>query len=125
MYDLIEYINNHAKTSGPFLQYQKCIPNDSIADFETFKFKRKTSGRTPAVGNTKNVEIVLPLKYLSNFWRTLEMLLINCEINLQLPWSANCVITNSTDTRAFAITNTWLYVSVVTLSTQDNAKPQQ
>ena len=106
MYDLIEYINNHAKTSGPFLQYQKCIPNDSIADFETFKFKRKTSGRTPAVGNTKNVEIVLPLKYLSNFWRTLEMLLINCEINLQLPWSANCVITNSTDTRAFAITNT-------------------
>ena len=48
---------------------------------------------TGQTGNngTKNVKIMVPLKYLSNFWRTLEMLLINCEINLMLTWSANCV----------------------------------
>ena len=74
---------------------------------------------------TKNVEIMVPLKYLSNFWRTLEMPLINCEISLILTWSANCVIvsTNVANQNAtFAITDTKLYVPVVTLSTQDNAK---
>ena len=74
---------------------------------------------------TKNVEIKVPLKYLSNFWRTLEMPLINCEISLILTWSANCVIvfTNVANQNAtFAITDTKLYVPVVTLSTQDNAK---
>ena len=82
---------------------------------------------TSQTGNngTKNVEIMVPLKYLSNFWRTLEMLLINCEINLMLPWSSTCVII-STDVAnqiaTFAITGTKLYVPVVTLSTQDNAK---
>ena len=68
---------------------------------------------------------MVPLKYLSNFWRILEMPLINCEINLILTWSANCVIvsTNVANQNAtFAITNTKLYVPVVTLSTQDNAK---
>ena len=44
---------------------------------------------------TKNVEIMVPLKYLSNFWRTLEMPLINCEINLILTWSANCVVVST------------------------------
>ena len=74
---------------------------------------------------TKNVEIMVPLKYLSNFWRTLEMLLINCEINLILTWSINCVIasTNVANQNAtFEITDTKLYVPVVTLSTQDNSK---
>ena len=74
---------------------------------------------------TKNVEIKIPLKYLSNFWRTLEMPLINSEISLILTWSANCVIvfTNVANQNAtFAITDTKLYVPVVTLSTQDNAK---
>ena len=51
---------------------------------------------TPADGNTKDVEIMLPLKYFSNFWRTFEMQLINCEINLILTWSSTCVITNYT-----------------------------
>ena len=49
----------------------------------------KITGNTPADGNTKNVEIIVPLKYLSNFWRTLETPLINCEINLILLWSSN------------------------------------
>ena len=68
---------------------------------------------------------MVPLKYLSNFSRTLEMPLINCEINLLLTWSASCVIV-STDVAnqnaTFAITDTKLYDPVVTLSQQDNAK---
>ena len=62
--------------------------------------------------NTKNVKIVVPLKYLSNFWRTLEMPLINCEIILDL----TCVISFAIGKTKFAITDTNLYVPVVTLS---------
>ena len=65
---------------------------------------------------------MIPLKYLSNFWRVLEMPLINCEVNLILRLPSACVITNSTGVRTFAITDTKLYVLVVTLSTQDNSK---
>ena len=65
---------------------------------------------------------MVPLKYLSNFWRTLEMSLINCEINLILTWSSTCVITDSNGAGTFAITDTKLYVRVVTLSTQENSK---
>ena len=67
---------------------------------------------------------MVPLKYSSNFWVTLEMSLINCEINLILTWSANCVISSAAENQAiiFAISDTKLYVSVVTLSTQNNGK---
>ena len=74
---------------------------------------------------TKNVKIKVPLKYLSNVWRTLEMPLINCEVNLILTWSRNFVFVSSNEANqnaTFAITDTKLYVPVVTLSTQDNAK---
>ena len=64
----------------------------------------------------------MPLKYLSNFWRTLEVPLINCEVNLILTWSKDRVITNSEGEEKFAITETKLYVPVVTLSTKGNAK---
>ena len=67
---------------------------------------------------------MVPLKYLSNFWRTLEMSLINCEIELVLDWSANCVIisTNSANQiPTFIITEINLYVPVVTLPAQDNS----
>ena len=57
------------------------------------------------------------LKYISNFWRTLEMPLINYEVNLILTWSSTCVITNSTGSGRFAVTDTKLYVPVITLST--------
>ena len=80
----------------------------------------KITGKTPVAGNEENVEIMVPLKYLSNFWRTLEMTLVNCEVNLILTWSSACVFTNSTGTGIFKITDTKLYVPVVTLSTQDN-----
>ena len=67
---------------------------------------------------------MIPLKYLSNFWRTLEIPLISCEINLILTWSANCVTSNAAANQAakFAITDTKLHVPVVTLSTEDIAK---
>ena len=62
---------------------------------------------------------MIPLKYLSNFWRTLQMSLVNCEVNLILTWSSTCVITNSSGGGTFEITKAKLYVPVVTLSTQD------
>ena len=71
---------------------------------------------------------MVPLKYLSNFWRTLEMYLINCEINFVLTWSANCVIVSTNvanENATFEITDTKLCVPVVTLSTQDNSKMLQ
>ena len=69
----------------------------------------------------KNVKIAVPLKYLSNFWRSLEMPLINCKIHLELNWSKDCVMSTIADT-TFKITNTKLYVPIVTLSSKDNVK---
>ena len=74
MYNLIECCNNYAKT-GNLWPYHKDIPNDNKGNCESFNFKAKITGRTPANGNTKNVEIVVPLEYFSNFWRS-------CEINI-------------------------------------------
>ena len=135
MYNVIEYSDNYSKTSGSLQQYCKDIPavndNGDNVDFnganatDSFNFKTKITGQTDNNGRIDNVEIMVPLKYLSNFWRTLEMPLINCEIELILDWSANCVIiyTNVADqVPTFTITEANLYVPVVTLSTQDNAK---
>ena len=85
----------------------------------------KITGKTTNNDNEKDVEIMVPLKYLSNFWRTLEMPLINCEVNIILTWSSTCVTTNSTGAGRFAITDTRFYVPVVTLSTQENARLHQ
>ena len=120
MYNLIEYSDNYAKTSGSLWQYFRDEPDDNIEDSESFKSKIKITGKAPNNNNEKDVEIMVPLKYLSNFWRTLEMPLINCEVNLILTWSSTCVITNSNGAGTFAITDTKLYVPVVTLSTQEN-----
>ena len=69
----------------------------NIIEMSQIKFKKKKkTGNTPADGNTKGVKIALLLKYLSNFWRTLEMPLIDCEIILILTWSADCVISSAT-----------------------------
>ena len=122
MYNLIEYSDKYSKTSGSLWQYYRDEPNDNLADSESFKCKIKITGKTSAAGNEKDVEIMVPLKYLSNFWRTLEMPSINCEVNLILTWSSTCVITNSTDAQTFEITDTKLFVAGVTLSTQDNSK---
>ena len=77
----------------------------------------KTANRRP-----KKVEIMVPLKYLSNFWKTLDMPLANCEINLILTWVDKCLSSNDKKATTFVITNTKLYAPVATLSTQDNAK---
>ena len=131
MYNLIEYSNNYSKTSGSLWQYCKEIPavnNDGdIVDFnganatDSFNFKTKITGQTAANNNNGNiagrvdVEIMVPLiKYLSNFWRTLEIPLIKCEVELILNWSANCImiytdVANQVPT--FTITDKSLYSS--------------
>ena len=101
MYNLIECSDNYSKTSGSLWQYCKEIPaiddDGDIVDFnganatDSFNFKAKITGQTNDNGRI-DVEIMVPLKYLSNFWITLEMPVINCEIELILTWSANCVI---------------------------------
>ena len=134
MYNLIEYSDNYAKTTGRLWQYCKDIParnaTGDIAIFaennttDSFKFKAKITSQTGNNG-TKDVEIMVPLKYLSNFWRNLEMPLINCEVNLILTWSSSCVLIATAiqnQNATFAITDTKLYVPVVTLSTQENTK---
>ena len=135
MYNLIENSNNYSKTSGSLRQYCKDIPavnnNGNIVHFNgtnatySFYFKAKITGQIDDNGRMDNAEIMVPLKFSSNFWRTLEMPLINCDINLILTWSANCVIIYTdvaNQNPTFVITETKLYVPVVTLSTQDNAK---
>ena len=132
MYNLIEYSDNCSKTPGSLWQYCKEIPavnNDgNIVDFNganaTFNFFKKVTGQTNNYGRI-NIETMVPLKYLSNFWKTLEMPLINCEFELILTWSAGCVIiyTNVAEqVPTFTIIETNVYIPVVTLSTQDNAK---
>ena len=134
MYNLMEYSDNYVKTSGSLWQYTKDIPavnnDNATVDFtnnnltDSFNFNVKMTGQTGNNG-TKNVEIMDPLKYLSNFWRTLEIPLIDCEITLMLTWSLSCVIF-STDVAnqnaTFVITDTKLYIPVVTLSQKDNEK---
>ena len=66
MYNLIEYSDNYSKTSGSLWQYYKDDPNNNIIHSESFKSKIKITGKTPAYGNTKDVEIIVPLKYLNN-----------------------------------------------------------
>ena len=95
---------------------------NSITD--SFKTKEKITGKAGSDG-TKNVEVMVPLKYQSNFCRILEMSLINCEINLDLNCSKSCIIVVSNvvdQTITFSITDTNFYVPVVTLSIQDNVK---
>ena len=118
---LIENSENHSKTSGSLRQYYRGEPNDKITDSESFKFIAKITVSNTTGGKFK-YEIEVPSKYWSSFWRTLEIFLINCEINLILTWSEDCVISAATGATKFAVTNTKLRVSVVTLSTEDNAK---
>ena len=135
MYNLIEYSDNYSKTSGSLWIYCKEITTVNNAgntvDFnganatDSFNIKTKITGQTNDDGEMNGVEIMVPLKCLSNFWRTLEMSLINCEVEIILTWSANCVtiytdVANQVPT--FTIAETNLYVPVVTLSIQDNAK---
>ena len=133
MYNLIEYSNNYSKTSRSSWKYYRdetaLNDADTLANFPansaSFKFKQKITGLTGNDG-TKDVKIMVPLKYLSNFWRTLEMLLINYGINLILTLSVNCVISNAAiQATTFAISSSKFYIPVANLSTQDNANVLQ
>ena len=102
MYNLIEYSAASSKTLESLWEYYRDEPaldnNDNITDFSAndndsvlFKFKQQITGQIGSC-DTKDVEIMVPLNYLSNFWRTLEMPLINCEISFQLKWSKDCFL---------------------------------
>ena len=161
MYNLLEYNKNYRKTTGSSYNYYRDeLTNDNIprnnvfnnvrvVNSNTFKYKNKIIGNTYNVAagaagydanknGTQTIELAIPLKYLGNFWRALNMPLISCEVSLELKWNKNCVIT-SLERRAIdendppnrdgaptgatlAINNCKLYVPVVTLSKDDEIK---
>ena len=86
MHNLIEYSNIYVETSGSLWQYGKNDPNDNITYSESFKFKSSFTNDSGNV-STENAEIAVQLKYLSNFWRNLELQLII--VKLMLTWSTN------------------------------------
>ena len=102
MYNLLEYSKNYSKTTGGFWNYYRDEPdcgannniNYSIKDSKSFDYKTGIAGKLEGNNIEKEVEIVVPLKHFSNFWRTLDMPLINCGINLILTRSENCVLTS-------------------------------
>ena len=158
MYNLLEYSKNYRKTTGSLYNYYR----DELSDLfnnanvnyrtfnsNTFKYKNKIIGNTynvdaAAAGydankeGTKKVEIAIPLQYLSNFWRELNIPLISCEVSLELKWNKNCVTTSTEDRvvntappvvrdngpigATFGINDCKLYVPVVTLSKDDEIK---
>ena len=148
MYNLLEYSKSYRKTTGIFWNYYRDEPNSgkggannkinySIKGSKSFDYKTSITGKLEGNNTKKEVEIVEPLKHLSNFWRTLDMPLIKCEINLILTWSENCVLTskairytnlvtnpptniNNPENATFKIADTKLYVPVVTSSTEDD-----
>ena len=121
MYNILEYSNNYGKISASLWQYCRDLPDNDIANSESFKVKSLLISNTGNDG-TVNVEILVLLKYLSDFWRTLEMPLTNCETALDLIWPANSVICKENRVIIVAMTYTKLDVPVVTFSTQNNAK---
>ena len=131
MYNLIEYSDNYQDSSATLYQYKRDEPPDNnvnlTADNSTsFKYKVNLLGNIDAANpdNARvgrlNVNIVVPLKYLSNFLRSLEMPLINCKIKLNLTWKKECVLSTAAHDAVFIINDTKLYVPVVTLSKEDN-----
>ena len=161
MYNLLEYSKNYRKTIGSLYDYYRDeLTNDNIpvnnvfnnirvVNSNTFKYKNKITGNTynvaaGAAGYDANksgmqtIELAIPLKYLGNFWRVLNMPLISCEVSLELKWNKNCVIT-SLEQRAItennppnrhgaptgatlAVNDCKLYIPVVTLSKDDEIK---
>ena len=142
MYNLLEYSKNYRKTTGSLWNYYRDEPSDPLSfNSESFKYKTSIQGNTYNVGageegydankvGKNETEVVIPLKHLSNFWRSLNIPLINCEVELILTWSKNCVLADMTERDAqgnnpaiiaptgleFKITDTKLYAPVVSLS---------
>ena len=130
---LIEYSENYSGTSGSLRQFKRDEQNMNHGNpanvttnnSSSFKYKYSFLGESTAAGANKvfkNVKIAVPLKYLSNFWRSLEMPLINCKIHLELNWTKNSVMSDIDGSTTIEITNTKLYVPMVMLSSKDNVK---
>ena len=141
MYNLTEYSDNYQDSSATLYQYKRDEPpeDNAVADLtadnsDSFKYKIKLLGNinqltadAARVGRS-NAKVVVPLKYLSNFFRSLEMPLINCKIKLNLTWKKECVLSaldgddaaNPENNAVFIINDRKLYVPVVTLSKEDN-----
>ena len=146
MYNLLEYCKNYRKTTGSLWNYYRDEPSDPLSsNSESFKYKTSITGNTYNIGDGEEgydankvgkneTEVVIPLKHLSNFWRSLNIPLINCEVELILTWSKNCVLVDMTaDALAnpaiiapteleFKKTDTKLYVPVVTLLKENDIK---
>ena len=151
MYNLLEYSKNYKKTTGSLWNYYRDEPNSTIGDnnithsisnSESFDYKADFMENGVTHHNlTKNdVKIVVPLKHLSNFWRHLDIPLINCEVELILTWFKNCVLIDKSTREAdynanpvvyeisnpedatFKITDAKLFVPVVTLSKENDIK---
>ena len=128
MYNLIEYSDNYQDSSATLYQYKRDEPPADVTNNLTqnnstsFDYKVKLLG-DPVVANNiarLNVKTVAPLKYLSNFFRSLEMPLINCKIKLNLTWKKECELSSNDGNAVFIINDTKLYVPVFTLSKEDN-----
>ena len=129
MYNLIEYSDNYQDSSATLYQYKRDEPpeDNATADLtvnnsSSVKYKLSLLGDAVHSGGVakRNVKVVVPLKYLSNFFRSLEMPLINCKIKLNLTWKKECVLSNQNGAAVFIMNDTKLYVPVVTLSNEDN-----
>ena len=144
--NLIEYSKNYRKTTGIFWNYYRDEPSSPISsNSESYIYKTVITGNTYNVGAGEAVynvdkvgknetEVFIPLKHLSNFWRALNIPLINCEIELVLTWSKNCVLADMTANAAanpaiiapsgleFELKETKLYVPVITLSKGNETK---
>ena len=129
MYNLIEYSYNYQDSSATLYQCKRDEPPEAnaIADLtadnsSSFKYKISLLGNPVVADNIarRSVKVVVPLKYLSNFFRSLEMPLINCKIKLNLTWKKECVLSTGNGDALFIINDTKLYVPVVTLSKEDN-----
>ena len=130
MYNLLEYSDNYQDSTGSLYQFKRDEPPDNNVanDATSLVYKSKLISETDD-HNVNNVKLVVPLKYVSNFFRSLEIALVNCKSDLELVWHKDCI--NSSANAAagqvvsFMITNTKLYVPMVTFSTKDNTLTKQ
>ena len=130
---MIEYSNNYPDTSGSLWLFKRVessvtaagnIDNVTTNNWSSFKYKLSILGKLVAIDNgvLKKAKIAVPLKYRSSFWGLLEIPLNNCKIHLELNWTKNCVMSGIAGNIEFKISNTKLYIPIVTLSTEDNVK---
>ena len=127
MNNLLEYSDNYQDSAGSLYQFKRDEPPNDNANVGNataiLVYKSKLIKGTDD-NNVNNVKLVVPLKYVSSFFRSLEMPLVNCKIDLKLTWHKDCMISSANAAAdqvvSFMIANTKLYVPVVTLSAKDN-----